>query len=91
MLFSGILFLSFYVLLVSSCRKGETLAPFAAPASFLRLGELAPAFMVFSIVQGYVFARPDRAGEKKLFLTSLTRLLCSATAGTTFIENFNAA
>ena len=101
MLFSGIPFLFYFlpcVLLVYFIvpQKGRNAVLLAASLFFYGWG--APKFllfMVFSIVQGYVFARLiGRGRRKKLFLT-LSLVLSFALLGYCkyadfFIENFNA-
>ena len=101
MLFSGIPFLFYFlpcVLLVYFIvpQKGRNAVLFAASLFFYGWGEPKfLLFMVFSIVQGYVFARLiGRGRRKKLFLT-LSLVLSFALLGYCkyadfFIENFNA-
>lgn len=101
MLFSGIPFLFFFlpcVLLVYFIvpQKGRNAVLLAASLFFYGWGEPKfLLFMVFSIVQGYVFARLiGRGRRKKLFLT-LSLVLSFALLGYCkyadfFIENFNA-
>ena len=100
MLFSGIPFLFYFlpcVLLVYFIvpQKGRN-DPFCSPPASYGWGEPKfLLFMVFSIVQGYVFARLiGRGRRKKLFLT-LSLVLSFALLGYCkyadfFIENFNA-
>lgn len=102
MLFSGIPFLFYFlpcVLLVYFIvpQKGRNAVLLAASLFFYGWGEPKfLLFMVFSIVQGYVFARLiGRGRRKKLFLT-LSLVLSFALLGYCkyadfFIENFNAA
>ena len=102
MLFSGIPFLFYFlpcVLLVYFIvpQKGRNAVLLAASLFFYGWGEPKfLLFMVFSIVQGYVFARLiGRGRRKKLFLT-LSLVLSFAMLGYCkyadfFIENFNAA
>ena len=76
-------------------QRGET--PFCSPPASFFYGWASRnslLFMVFSIVQGYVFARLIGRGEGKLFLT-LSLVLSFALLGYCkyadfFIENFNA-
>lgn len=101
MLFSGIPFLFYFlpcVLLVYFIvpQKGRNAVLLAASLFFYGWGEPKfLLFMVFSIVQGYVFARLiGRGRRKKLFLT-LSLVLSFALLGYCkyadfFIENFNA-
>ena len=101
MLFSGIPFLFYFlpcVLLVYFIvpQKGRNAVLLAASLFFYGWGEPKfLLFMVFSIVQGYVFARRiGRGRRKKLFLT-LSLVLSFALLGYCkyadfFIENFNA-
>lgn len=101
MLFSGIPFLFYFlpcVLLVYFIvpQKGRNAVLLAASLFFYGWGEPKfLLFMVFSIVQGYVFARLiGRGRRKKLFLT-LSLVLSFALLGCCkyadfFIENFNA-
>ncbi len=101
MLFSGIPFLFYFlpcVLLVYFIvpQKGRNAVLLAASLFFYGWGEPKfLLFMVFSIVQGYVFARfIGRGRRKKLFLT-LSLVLSFALLGYCkyadfFIENFNA-
>ena len=101
MLFSGIPFLFYFlpcVLLVYFIvpQKGRNAVLLAASLFFYGWGEPKfLLFMVFSIVQGYVFARLiGRGRRKKLFLT-LSHVLSFALLGYCkyadfFIENFNA-
>ena len=101
MLFSGIPFLFYFlpcVLLVYFAvpQKGRNAVLLAASLFFYGWGEPKfLLFMVFSIVQGYVFARLiGRGRRKKLFLT-LSLVLSFALLGYCkyadfFIENFNA-
>lgn len=101
MLFSGIPFLFYFlpcVLLVYFIvpQKGRNAVLLAASLFFYGWGEPKfLLFMVFSIVQGYVFARLiGRGRRKKLFLT-LSLALSFALLGYCkyadfFIENFNA-
>lgn len=101
MLFSGIPFLFYFlpcVLLVYFAvpQKGRNAVLLAASLFFYGWGEPRfLLFMVFSIVQGYVFARLiERGRRKKLFLT-LSLALSFALLGYCkyadfFIENFNA-
>lgn len=101
MLFSGIPFLFYFlpcVLLVYFIvpQKGRNAVLLAASLFFYSWGEPKfLLFMVFSIVQGYVFARLiGRGRRKKLFLT-LSLVLSFALLGYCkyadfFIENFNA-
>lgn len=101
MLFSGIPFLFYFlpcVLLVYFIvpQKGRNAVLLAASLFFYGWGEPKfLLFMVFSIVQGYVFARLIGWGRrKKLFLT-LSLVLSFALLGYCkyadfFIENFNA-
>ena len=101
MLFSGIPFLFYFlpcVLLVYFIvpQKGRNAVLLAASLFFYGWGEPKfLLFMVFSIVQGYVFARLiGRGRKKKLFLT-LSLVLSFALLGYCkyadfFIENFNA-
>lgn len=101
MLFSGIPFLFYFlpcVLLVYFIvpQKGRNAVLLAASLFFYGWGEPKfLLFMVFSIVQGYVFARLiGRGKRKKLFLT-LSLVLSFALLGYCkyadfFIENFNA-
>lgn len=101
MLFSGIPFLFYFlpcVLLVYFIvpKKGRNAVLLAASLFFYGWGEPKfLLFMVFSIVQGYVFARLiGRGRRKKLFLT-LSLVLSFALLGYCkyadfFIENFNA-
>ena len=101
MLFSGIPFLFYFlpcVLLVYFIvpQKGRNAVLLAASLFFYGWGEPKfLLFMVFSIVQGYVFARQiGRGRRKKLFLT-LSLVLSFALLGYCkyadfFIENFNA-
>ena len=101
MLFSGIPFLFFFlpcVLFVYFIvpQKGRNAVLLAASLFFYGWGEPKfLLFMVFSIVQGYVFARLiGRGRRKKLFLT-LSLVLSFAMLGYCkyadfFIENFNA-
>ena len=101
MLFSGIPFLFYFlpcVLLVYFIvpQKGRNAVLLAASHFFYGWGEPKfLLFMVFSIVQGYVFARLiGRGRRKKLFLT-LSLVLSFALLGYCkyadfFIENFNA-
>lgn len=101
MLFSGIPFLFYFlpcVLLVYFIvpQKGRNAVLLAASLFFYGWGEPKfLLFMVFSIVQGYVFARLIARGKrKKLFLT-LSLVLSFALLGYCkyadfFIENFNA-
>ena len=101
MLFSGIPFLFYFlpcVLLVYFIvpQKGRNAVLLAASLFFYGWGEPKfLLFMVFSIVQGYVFARLIwRGRRKKLFLT-LSLVLSFALLGYCkyadfFIENFNA-
>lgn len=101
MLFSGIPFLFYFlpcVLLVYFIvpQKGRNAVLLAASLFFYGWGEPKfLLFMVFSIVQGYVFARLiGRVRRKKLFLT-LSLVLSFALLGYCkyadfFIENFNA-
>lgn len=101
MLFSGIPFLFYFlpcVLLVYFIvpQKGRNAVLLAASLLFYGWGEPKfLLFMVFSIVQGYVFARLiGRGRRKKLFLT-LSLVLSFALLGYCkyadfFIENFNA-
>lgn len=102
MLFSGIPFLFYFlpcVLFVYFIvpQKGRNAVLLAASLFFYGWGEPKfLLFMVFSIVQGYVFARLiGRGRRKKLFLT-LSLVLSFALLGYCkyadfFIENFNAA
>lgn len=102
MLFSGIPFLFYFlpcVLLIYFIvpQKGRNAVLLAASLFFYGWGEPKfLLFMVFSIVQGYVFARLiGRGRRKKLFLT-LSLVLSFALLGYCkyadfFIENFNAA
>lgn len=101
MLFSGIPFLFYFlpcVLLVYFIvpQKGRNAVLLAASLFFYGWGEPKfLLFMVFSIVQGYVFARLIARGKrKKLFLTlSLVvsfALLAYCKYADFFIENFNA-
>ena len=102
MLFSGIPFLFYFlpcVLFVYFIvpQKGRNAVLLAASLFFYGSGEPKfLLFMVFSIVQGYVFARLiGRGRRKKLFLT-LSLVLSFALLGYCkyadfFIENFNAA
>ena len=101
MLFSGIPFLFYFlpcVLLVYFIvpQKGRNAVLLAASLFFYGWGEPKfLLFMVFSIVQGYVFARLiGRGRRKKLFLTlSLVvsfALLAYCKYADFFIENFNA-
>lgn len=101
MLFSGIPFLFYFlpcVLLVYFAvpQKGRNAVLLAASLFFYGWGEPKfLLFMVFSIVQGYVFARLIARGKrKKLFLTlSLVvsfALLAYCKYADFFIENFNA-
>ncbi len=101
MLFSGILFLFYFlpcVLLIYFIvpQKGRNAVLLAASLFFYGWGEPKfLLFMVFSIAQGYVFARLiGRGRRKKLFLT-LSLVLSFALLGYCkyadfFIENFNA-
>lgn len=101
MLFSGIPFLFYFlpcVLLIYFIvpQKGRNAVLLAASLFFYGWGEPKfLLFMVFSIVQGYVFARLiGRGRRKKLFLT-LSLVLSFALLGYCkyadfFIENFNA-
>lgn len=101
MLFSGIPFLFYFlpcVLLVYFIvpQKGRNAVLLAASLFFYGWGEPKfLLFMVFSIAQGYVFARLiGRGRRKKLFLT-LSLVLSFALLGYCkyadfFIENFNA-
>ena len=101
MLFSGIPFLFYFlpcVLLVYFIvpQKGRNAVLLAASLFFYGWGEPKfLLFMVFSIVQGYVFARLiGRGRRKKLFLT-LSLVLSFTLLGYCkyadfFIENFNA-
>ena len=101
MLFSGIPFLFYFlpcVLFVYFIvpQKGRNAVLLAASLFFYGWGEPKfLLFMVFSIVQGYVFARLiGRGRRKKLFLT-LSLVLSFALLGYCkyadfFIENFNA-
>ena len=101
MLFSGIPFLFYFlpcVLLVYFIvpQKGRNAVLLAASLFFYGWGEPKfLLFMVFSIVQGYVFARSiGRGRRKKLFLT-LSLVLSFALLGYCkyadfLIENFNA-
>ena len=101
MLFSGIPFLFYFlpcVLLVYFIvpQKGRNAVLLAASLFFYGWGEPKfLLFMVFSIVQGYVFARLiGRGRRKKLFLT-LSLVLSFALLGYCkyadfFIKNFNA-
>ena len=101
MLFSGIPFLFYFlpcVLLIYVIvpQKGRNAVLLAASLFFYGWGEPKfLLFMVFSIVQGYVFARLiGRGRRKKLFLT-LSLVLSFALLGYCkyadfFIENFNA-
>ena len=101
MLFSGIPFLFYFlpcVLLIYFIvpQKGRNAVLLAASLFFYGWGEPKfLLFMVFSIVQGYVFARLIGQGRrKKLFLT-LSLVLSFALLGYCkyadfFIENFNA-
>lgn len=101
MLFSGIPFLFYFlpcVLLVYFIvpQKGRNAVLLAASLFFYGWGEPKfLLFMVFSIVQGYLFARLiGRGRRKKLFLT-LSLVLSFALLGYCkyadfFIENFNA-
>ncbi len=101
MLFSGIPFLFYFlpcVLLIYFIvpQKGRNAVLLAASLFFYGWGEPKfLLFMVFSIVQGYVFARLiGRGRRKKLFLT-LSLVLSFALLGCCkyadfFIENFNA-
>ena len=101
MLFSGIPFLFYFlpcVLLIYFIvpQKGRNAVLLAASLFFYGWGEPKfLLFMVFSIVQGYVFARLIwRGRRKKLFLT-LSLVLSFALLGYCkyadfFIENFNA-
>ena len=101
MLFSGIPFLFYFlpcVLLVYFIvpQKGRNAVLLAASLFFYGWGEPKfLLFMVFSVVQGYVFARLiGRGKRKKLFLT-LSLVLSFALLGYCkyadfFIENFNA-
>lgn len=101
MLFSGIPFLFYFlpcVLFVYFIvpQKGRNAVLLAASLFFYGWGEPKfLLFMVFSIVQGYVFARLiGRGRKKKLFLT-LSLVLSFALLGYCkyadfFIENFNA-
>ena len=101
MLFSGIPFLFYFlpcVLFVyfNVPQKGRNAVLLAASLFFYGWGEPKfLLFMVFSIVQGYVFARLiGRGRRKKLFLT-LSLVLSFALLGYCkyadfFIENFNA-
>ena len=101
MLFSGIPFLFYFlpcVLLVYFIvpQKGRNAVLLAASLFFYGWGEPKfLLFMVFSIVQGYAFARfIGRGRRKKLFLT-LSLVLSFALLGYCkyadfFIENFNA-
>ena len=101
MLFSGIPFLFYFlpcVLLIYFIvpQKGRNAVLLAASLFFYGWGEPKfLLFMVFSIVQGYVFARLiGRGKRKKLFLT-LSLVLSFALLGYCkyadfFIENFNA-
>ena len=101
MLFSGIPFLFYFlpcVLLVYFIvpQKGRNAVLLAASLFFYGWGEPKfLLFMVFSIAQGYVFARLiGRGKRKKLFLT-LSLVLSFALLGYCkyadfFIENFNA-
>ncbi len=101
MLFSGIPFLFYFlpcVLLVYFAvpQKGRNAVLLAASLFFYGWGEPKfLLFMVFSIVQGYIFARLiERGRRKKLFLT-LSLALSFALLGYCkyadfFIENFNA-
>ena len=101
MLFSGIPFLFYFlpcVLLIYFIvpQKGRNAVLLAASLFFYGWGEPKfLLFMVFSIVQGYVFARLiGRGRRKKLFLTlSLVvsfALLAYCKYADFFIENFNA-
>lgn len=102
MLFSGIPFLFYFlpcVLFVYFIvpQKGRNAVLLAASLFFYGWGEPKfLLFMVFSIAQGYVFARLiGRGRRKKLFLT-LSLVLSFALLGYCkyadfFIENFNAA
>lgn len=102
MLFSSIPFLFYFlpcVLLIYFIvpQKGRNAVLLAASLFFYGWGEPKfLLFMVFSIVQGYVFARLiGRGRRKKLFLT-LSLVLSFALLGYCkyadfFIENFNAA
>ena len=101
MLFSGIPFLFYFlpcVLLIYFIvpQKGRNAVLLAASLFFYGWGEPKfLLFMVFSIVQGYVFARLiGRGRRKKLFLTlSLVlsfALLSYCKYADFFIENFNA-
>ena len=101
MLFSGIPFLFYFlpcVLLIYFIvpQKGRNAVLLAASLFFYGWGEPKfLLFMVFSIVQGYVYARLiGRGRRKKLFLT-LSLVLSFALLGYCkyadfFIENFNA-
>ena len=101
MLFSGIPFLFYFLPCVLPVyfivpQKGRNAVLLAASLFFYGWGEPKfLLFMVFSIVQGYVFARLiGRGRRKKLFLT-LSLVLSFALLGYCkyadfFIENFNA-
>ena len=102
MLFSGIPFLFYFlpcVLLIYFIvpQKGRNAVLLAASLFFYGWGEPKfLLFMVFSIVQGYVFARLIGRGRRKKFFLTLSLVLSFALLGYCkyadfFIENFNAA
>lgn len=101
MLFSGIPFLFYFlpcVLLVYFIvpQKGRNAVLLAASLFFYGWGEPKfLLFMVFSIVQGYVFARLIGRGRRKKLFLMLSLVLSFALLGYCkyadfFIENFNA-
>ena len=101
MLFSGIPFLFYFlpcVLLVYFAvpQKGRNAVLLAASLFFYGWGEPRfLLFMVFSIVQGYVFARLIERGRRKKLFLMLSLALSFALLGYCkyadfFIENFNA-
>ena len=101
MLFSGIPFLFYFlpcVLLVYFIvpQKGRNAVLLAASLFFYGWGEPKfLLFMVFSIVQGYVFARLIGRGRRKKLVLTLSLVLSFALLGYCkyadfFIENFNA-
>ena len=101
MLFSGILFLFYFlpcVLLIYFIvpQKGRNAVLLAASLFFYGWGEPKfLLFMVFSIAQGYVFARLIGRGRRKKLVLTLSLVLSFALLGYCkyadfFIENFNA-